>query len=510
MSPAEPRPPTTTVEPRTPNTRPREDSTKPMMSHKMLLALLPQIPILVRVAILHALRMSEQSKYLDLRTALVVALMRSMMNSSTPHSVTSTQKLASQAPKLKGKIWVSTYTCPTPPKGETGLQDAIARGIDGLCNPKLPKPSYEMAQPAPVEAEWTGYRAGATAESRLPEVSQRELYTEMMKEVKSPVTVLYFHGGAYFLLDPATHRPTTKTLAKLTGGRVYSVRYRLAPQHPFPAALMDALMSYLALLYPPEGAFHEPVRAEHIVFAGDSAGGNLSLALLQLLLHLNRTSHTVPWLGQRRAIPLPAGVAVNSPWLDITHSSPSCTSNAPFDYLPTPHQQQVSDAKRPPCAAWPANPPRKHLYVADSLVAHPLASLVMAQSWAGAPPVYMCTGWELLADEDKFMAHKMWREGVCVVFEEYEAMPHCFGLVFPQLAGARRCLEGWAGFIKGVVEGGKEGVGESRFLTVRARKLDEVRKEAGEVWMDGEDVVQERVWRRLRERGFPEEGIAKL
>ena len=71
-----------------------------------------------------------------------------------------------------------------------------------------------------------------------------------MKECKSPVTVLYFHGGAYYLLDPSTHRPTTKKLAKLTGGRCYSVRYRLAPQNPFPAALLDALVSYLTLLYP--------------------------------------------------------------------------------------------------------------------------------------------------------------------------------------------------------------------------------------------------------------------
>ncbi|KAJ4293766.1 hypothetical protein N0V88_005274 [Collariella sp. IMI 366227] len=266
MSPPEPVPPGDAL---IPDSNPKEREPKPLMSRAMILALVPQIPLLVGVAILHTLRMSEQSKYLDLRTALFVALMRSMINPSKPMSITSTQKFASQAPKIKGRIWISTYTCPPPPAGETGLQGAIAKAIDGLHNPKLPKPSYDMAQPAPVEAEWTGYRAEATAESRLPSVSERELYGEMMKEVKSPATVLYFHGGAYFLMDPATHRPTCKILAKLTGGRVYSVRYRLAPQHPFPAALMDALMSYLALLYPPEGAFHEAVKPEHIVFAGD-------------------------------------------------------------------------------------------------------------------------------------------------------------------------------------------------------------------------------------------------
>ena len=235
----------------------------------LMLMLLPHVPLMLRVAVLHMLRLSQQSKYLDLRTEMTIAILRAFTNPSVPRTITATQRMAGKAPKLKGRIWVSTYTCPPPPAGETGLQDAIARAIDGLRNPKVPPPAYEMPDPAPVEAEWTGYRADATADSRLPDLPQRELYAEMMKEVKSPVTVLYFHGGAYYMLDPATHRPTTKKLAKLTGGRVYSVRYRLAPQHPFPAALMDALMSYLALLYPPEGAFHEPVRPEHIVFAGD-------------------------------------------------------------------------------------------------------------------------------------------------------------------------------------------------------------------------------------------------
>lgn len=134
----------------------------------------------------------------------------------------------------------------------------------------------------------------------------------------------------------------------------------------------------------------------------------------------------------------------------------------------------------------------------------------MAPSWAGAPPVWVCSGWELLADEDKFAVCKMRREGVSVVWEEYEAMPHCFGLVLPHLRESRRCLEGWAGFVKAVVEGGKEAVGGSRFVTVRAKTLDEVEKTAEEVWTDGEDVVRERVWRRVRERVVPEEGVAKL
>ncbi|KAK4147499.1 alpha/beta hydrolase fold-domain-containing protein [Dichotomopilus funicola] len=501
---------------------------KPKDPHP-LLELLPKLPLILRTTILHILRLSEQSKYLDLRTELIIAVLRAFVSPSVPRSISETQRLTSKVPSLKGRIWVSTYACPAPPPGETGLQDAISAAIDGLRDPRVPVPVYDMPQPVSVEAEWTGYRANATAESRLPEgLSQQALYGEMMKEVKTPLTVLYFHGGAYYLLDPKTHRATTKKLAKLTGGRVYSVRYRLAPQNPFPAALMDALTSYLALLYPPEGAFHEPVPAGNIVFAGDSAGGNLALALLQLLMFLNSDSqkknnntnnNTITWHNLPRTLPLPAGVAVNSPWLDITHSSPSSTTNATFDYLPTLPQQLAAETKRPACAAWPAHPPRKHVFAADSLLGHPLVTLVLARSWRGAPPVYMCSGWELLADEDRFVAHKMWREGVKVVFEEFEAMPHCFGLVFPRLREAGRCLEGWAGFMKGVVEEGNgkgssdnndEAGVESRFVTVKARTLEEVGNEMEGLWKEGEEVVEERVWRKVRERGVAEEGLAKL
>ncbi|KAK4134881.1 hypothetical protein BT67DRAFT_378913, partial [Trichocladium antarcticum] len=211
----------------------------------LLLALLPRAPLMMRVAVMHMLRLSEQSKYLDLRTEMIIALMRSFVHPPQPQSISTIQRMAAKAPPLKGKIWISTYTCPPPPREQLNLQAIVARGIDELWDPNVPKAAYHMPDPVPVEAEWTGYRADATAESALPGLPPRELYTEMMKEVRSPLTILYFHGGGHMVMDPATHRPTTKTLAKLTSARVYSVRYRLAPQNPFPAALMDALQSYL-------------------------------------------------------------------------------------------------------------------------------------------------------------------------------------------------------------------------------------------------------------------------
>ncbi|KAK3995831.1 alpha/beta hydrolase fold-domain-containing protein [Cladorrhinum sp. PSN332] len=458
---------------------------------RIMLAMIPHLPLMVRTAIFHMLGTTKQSKYLDLRTEMVVNLLRAFINPSTPKSISSTQKMLNKWPPIKGKIWVANYTLPfsLPPTDTESIQTLVSQVIDELSpTGKSLRHAYTMPSVDSISAEWTGYRHGATTSSPLPsDLSQRALYEEMMKDVTSPITVLYFHGGAYWLMDPASHRPTTKSLARETGGRVFSVRYRLSPQNAFPAALIDALVSYLTLLYPPPGAFHEPVRPEHVVLAGDSAGGNLALSLLQFVLHLNRTEGTTPliWNGHtlpRGGIPLPAGTALNSPWMDITHSSPSCAANAEFDYLPDPKILSAAEEKRPACKAWPTTPPRRHVYADDLLLNHPLVTVMLAPSWKGSPPVWMCTGWELLADEDRYVAQKMWKGGVTVRYEEYEGMPHCFGIIFPGLRASRRCLAGWGGFMKEVVEGkGTQGEGKSKFLVINPMTMVEREVGGGEV-----------------------------
>ncbi|KAK3316127.1 alpha/beta hydrolase fold-domain-containing protein [Apodospora peruviana] len=497
---------------------------------RLALQLATRIPLMIRVSLSHLLSLSEESRYWDLRQALTIRVVRSILTppQSELSSISKTQKMLSKEPGVKGRIWVATYSCPTDSESGNGIREVIAAAIQGLRDsrdPVCPETVSPKDLPLPaetVEAEWTGYRAEAARDEKPPAgMLEKEKYDEMMKEVSTRTTVLYFHGGAYWLMDPATHRPVVKKLAKLTQGRCYSVRYRLAPQHAFPAALMDGLVSYLGLLYPPEGAFHEPVRAEDIVFAGDSAGGNLALSLLQLLLFVQRHNLSIFWHGQERtSIPLPAGVAVNSPWGDITHSSPSCETNARFDYLPALHNNHETDAARPPCAQWPANPPRRSLFVDDCYAAHPLVTLVLADSWAGAPPVYICTGWELLADEDKFLAAKMARDGVPVTFEEYEGMPHCFAMVFPKAAGARRCMVGWAGFIRKVTgtyhdpyeapplpgqeEQQQDDVRkvrkmETSFTMIKAKTLEDVDLGTDGVNPYTQEEIRERIYTRVRE-----------
>ena len=429
----------------------------------LLKALVLRVPLIGKTALYHTLGLSESARQWDLRTALVVNVIRSFIADSRPLS--RIQKLSLRDPGIKGRIWVSKVTLRKPE--EDDVRQAVFGAVDGLREPGDAPGGYPEPQLVPVEAEWTAYRADASPASPLPDISEEEKYKALMAEVSSKTTVLYFHGGAFYLLDPASHRPTTKELAKLTKGRCLSVRYRLAPQNPFPSALIDALVSYLNLLYPPTGSLHAPVDPAHIVFSGDSAGANLCLVLLQAILELRRQGRMIFWDGQQRDIPVPAGLALCSPWADITHSLPSCEANANYDYLPTPRRE----VKYPPCAIWPADPPRRHLYAGDRMLAHPLVSPLVAKSWEGSCPMYIGTGTELLTDEGKALAAQVAGQGVPVLFEEYVAMPHCFAIILKSLPASARYFESWAGFIRDVVE--EPGRIKLRAVVVKPKTLEE-------------------------------------
>ncbi len=131
--------------------------------------------------------------------------------------------------------------------------------------------------------------------------------------VKSFGWVLYFHGGAYQTGSPRTHLNLAAHLALAAGHRLWLPDYRLAPEHPFPAALDDAVAAYQALADKGEGA---------IALAGDSAGGGLALATALRL----------------RDVQLPvAGLALLSPWTDLTLSGASHQNRAQLDpFFPTP------------------------------------------------------------------------------------------------------------------------------------------------------------------------------
>lgn len=423
-------------------------------------------PFILKTALFYSLWLSSTSTKWDLRTELTIKIIREVLNGE-PWSISKQQKGTLKDPGVKGRMWISRVTMPAPT--EDDLRQALFKAIDDMNegDETYTRPTLE-----PVEAEWTGYRANVAKDAPEPSISEEEKYQNLMKEVTSDVTILYFHGGAYYLMDPASHRQATSKYAHLTGGRAYSVRYRLAPQNPFPAALLDALVSYLSLLYPPPGALHSPVKPSHIVFAGDSAGAHLCASLLQFLLQFHRSSPnrtpTVTFHGREVELPLPAGLALNSPWLDITRALPSIENNAQYDYLPPPSQS--ANVKFPPCPLWPTDPPRAELYCDGSAMCHPLVSPLAAKSWEGSPPIFVVCGEEMLADEGKVFAQRAARQGVTVVWEQYEAMPHCFALMLEGLQGGRMCVASYCKFIGDVVREPGSVKTEGWFVT--AKKLD--------------------------------------
>ncbi|KAI0776295.1 alpha/beta-hydrolase [Trametes elegans] len=132
--------------------------------------------------------------------------------------------------------------------------------------------------------------------------------------------ILYAHGGGYYFGSIDQERYCIQRLARKINGRVFTINYRLAPQYPFPCAIQDFLAAYLYLIRPPPGALHTPVSPTNIVLAGDSAGGGLCIALLQVI--------------RDSGLPAPSGAVLISPWCDLTHSFPSIHMNTATDIIP--------------------------------------------------------------------------------------------------------------------------------------------------------------------------------
>jgi len=285
-------------------------------------------------------------------------------------------------------------------------------------------------------------------------------------------------------MDPCTHRVAVAQLSRQTGSPVLSVRYRLAPQNPFPAALVDALTAYLSLIHPPQGALHDPMPANKIVIAGDSAGGNLSLALLQTLLTLQRSSRSINFHGKDVPIELPGGVATISPWCDITSSMPSIVRNAKFDYLVLPALERDEAAAAqpfapfpfPPDAVWPVNPPRSDFYVNAKTVLHPLVSPLAASPdlWKNAPPVFITTGEECLSEEGLITARRLHEAGVSIVAEQFEGMPHCHGFLMINTPMGKKFFQSLSQFCRDAGAGSVKSTGLLNYIGFKPQSSQEI------------------------------------
>lgn len=218
--------------------------------------------------------------------------------------------------------------------------------------------------------------------------------------------ILHFHGGGYVFGSSNTHRAMLGRLSKLTGLPACLPDYRLAPEHPFPAAVEDALAVYRAVAG----------RTGGVVLGGDSAGGGLALALLSELL--------------RRDMPLPLGLFAFSPLTDLTFSGGSLSANARADVmLPESRVEEIA-----------------HLYLGGGDARDPRASPLFAD-FTGAPPVWLTVSdSEILLDDSRRMAARLARQDVAVTEIIAHDLPHVwpyFQGLLPEAMTALRQVERW-------------------------------------------------------------------
>ncbi|GAB7539304.1 alpha/beta hydrolase [Burkholderia sp. 3C] len=229
----------------------------------------------------------------------------------------------------------------------------------------------------------------------------------------SSPTLLYFHGGGYYFCTPTTHRPLVFALASRANARTFSSDYRLAPEHPFPAAHDDALAAYTALL-------DSGIDPASIVVAGDSAGGGLALALLVAL--------------RDRGAPLPAGAVLFSPWTDLAATGATLVTNDGAD----------------PMFAGAALGRAARLYVGDASATDPYVSPLYADA-AGLPPLLIQAGsTEVLLDDSRRFAERAQAAGVEVELQVWPRMPHVWQMAVPYVPESRRALDDAAAFVRRV------------------------------------------------------------
>ena len=222
--------------------------------------------------------------------------------------------------------------------------------------------------------------------------------------IESPNAVLYLHGGVYVLGDAFSAAGLAAEVGRRTGARVFSVDYRLAPEHPYPAAVDDALAAY-------EGLLNNGVEASSVVFAGESAGGGLAVATL-----VN---------ARDRGLPLPAAVYAMSPYADLTLAGATMETKRDVDVLMSLEnlRDRVPD------------------YTADQDPALPLISPVFADL-SGLPPLIIQVGsHEVLLDDATRLAHQAALADVEVTLDITPGVPHVFQAYHAMLDEAATALD---------------------------------------------------------------------
>lgn len=223
--------------------------------------------------------------------------------------------------------------------------------------------------------------------------------------------LLYLHGGAYSLGSCDSHRKLVTHMAKDGNIETVMPEYRLAPEHPFPAGLDDAVTIYKELLA-------SGYAADDIIISGDSAGGGLSVATMLQLRH--------------QGLPLPGAAILLSPFLDMSASGESTKTRASRDPWFRPDEVEVV----------------VRYYCPNEDVRNPLLSPVFANV-AGLPPTLIQVGDDeiLLSDSTRF-ADKLRTAGIEVELEVFPEMWHVFQLFVGKMPEAKAAIQKIGTYIK--------------------------------------------------------------
>lgn len=220
-------------------------------------------------------------------------------------------------------------------------------------------------------------------------------------------TLLYFHGGGYVIGSPQSHQGMVSQIATVLGAVTYSMDYRMAPEHVFPAAVDDGLASYRGLL-------ELEIAPENILISGDSAGGGLIMALAVSI--------------RDAGLELPAGLMPISPWVNLANDGPTYRVKADSDPMVTQTSIDVM-AKT---------------YLGDADAKTPLASPLGADL-NGLPPMLIQVGSEeVLLSDSTMLAARAGAAKVDVTLQIWPEMVHVFHFFYPMLTDARKAIDDMA------------------------------------------------------------------
>ena len=272
--------------------------------------------------------------------------------------------------------------------------EAIVQGLLSQTRPATTPTAQEMRAGFALMASMIPVPAGAKSE-QLDAGGVPAEWVEMPGAVPGR-TLLYLHGGGYVVGSPHTHRSLVARIAAATKARCLVIDYRLAPEHPFPAAVDDAVAAYRWLL----ARGQERAR---LVVAGDSAGGGLTLATLLAL--------------RDSGGPLPAAGVCLSPWTDLEGTGDSASDPSVGDPMIDVDGLRASG----------------HDYLGGADPTHPLAAPLHAD-YRGLPPLLIQVGTrEVLLDDSTRVAAKAKAAGVDVTLERGEGLIHVWQFFGPDV-----------------------------------------------------------------------------